>query len=115
MRVRILVAALVLAVSGVGSAHDARAGVFFVNACAGGGGSGNNNLFVPFGANRGGCSPGFGLWADAPAPAAAGGSSGWKFTAPPGTTIEGYTLGYFSEWMGGGWGSQVDDGSSFAG
>ncbi len=113
-RLRLLAVALTVAVASPVT-PNAHAGMYTVRACSEGGGAGQNNLFSASGLYHGGCTSGMGLWADVRAPAAVGSDSSWQMPAPAGTTISGFALGYFSEWTGGGYGSQVDGAGFFAG
>lgn len=96
------------------AAAEARGASYEIHACAGGNGSGANNLFVPFGGGTGGCLPGAGLWAEAHAPASDLARSGWTFTAPPGTSVTGADISGRTEWIGWGWGWQIDDTAGYA-
>lgn len=105
MRAALLALALCLA-GGAG----ARAATYEVHACVGGGGTGVNRLFAPSG-DAGGCVAGSGLFTRSYPVLAPLSRSAQVMTAPPGTTISGYSIGWAVWWsspVNGGYGAFVD-------
>jgi hypothetical protein len=103
-----LFVAVALVVAGLAFAAPVLAGTYTVSACSDGFGTGQNHLFTPIGSLQGGCSSGYGLWSEPRIPLAGGSNTGWLMRAPAGTLITSFSLGYFTEWTGDGYGSQVD-------
>jgi hypothetical protein len=92
-------------------ASAAHAATYTVNACTGGGGSGVNRLFARSGDASAGCVPGNGLFAHSYPPLAPYVASRQTMTAPAGTTIAGYWMGWSVNWstpINGGYNAFVD-------
>jgi hypothetical protein len=106
MRIVLVAFAALLVLAG--SAHAA---TYTVNACTGGGGTGVNRLFVRSGDASAGCVPGSGLYTHSYPPLAPLAASRQVMSAPPGTTIAGYSMGWSLSWatsINGGYAAFVD-------
>ena len=92
-------------------AGSAQAATYTVKACTGGGGSGVNRLFVRSGDASAGCVPGAGLFSHSYPPLAPYVESRQTMTAPAGTVIAGYSMGWSVNWstpINGGYGAFID-------
>jgi hypothetical protein len=92
-------------------AAAADAATYTVKACTGDAGTGVNRLFVPSGDASAGCITGAGLYTRSYPPLAPYVASRQTMTAPAGTTIAGYSMGWSVQWstpINGGYNAFVD-------
>jgi hypothetical protein len=106
-------ATLLVVVAALVAAGSADAATYTVSACDGPNATGPNRLFATYGSASPVCDAGNGLHAQLTGPLPAFTASGYRMTAPAGTSIDGYSADYGVDWSArsaGQWVSMIDAG-----